>query len=67
MTYIDKDGEEQFIPADLIILSGGVAAVPERASQFYGAGRRTHYIGDCFRPGDVHKAVTAGWATANQI
>ena len=67
VTYIDRDGAEKFIPADLIVLSGGVAAVPEETATFYGSGKRVHYIGDCYRPGDVHKAVTAGFATGNQI
>ena len=65
--YIDKDGSEEFIPADMIVLSGGVAPVPEKAAMFYGAGSHVHYIGDCCRPGDVHKAVTAGFATGSQI
>lgn len=67
VTYIDEHGEEQFVPADLVVLSGGVAATPDLCAQFYGAGTHMHYIGDCYRPGDVHKAVTAGFATASQI
>ena len=67
VTYIDEHGEEQFVPADLVVLSGGVAATPGLCAQFYGSGKHMHYIGDCYRPGDVHKAVTAGFATASQI
>lgn len=67
VTYIDRDGKEQFLPADLVVLSGGVESVPEACARFYGSGDHVHYIGDCYRAGDVHKAVTAGWATANQI
>ena len=67
VTYIDEHGDEQFVPADLVVLSGGVAAVPEQCAAFYGAGKHMHYIGDCYRPGDVHKAVTAGFATGSQI
>jgi pyruvate/2-oxoglutarate dehydrogenase complex dihydrolipoamide dehydrogenase (E3) component len=67
VTYIDRDGKEQFLPADLVVLSGGVEPVPEACARFYGSGDHVHYIGDCYRAGDVHKAVTAGWATANQI
>ena len=67
VAYIDKDGKEQFVPADLIVLSGGVAPVPAETAKFYGSGGHVHYIGDCYRAGDVHKAVTAGFATANQI
>lgn len=67
VTYIDENGQEQFVPADLVVLSGGVAATPDLCAQFYGSGKHMHYIGDCYRPGDVHKAVTAGFATGSQI
>ena len=67
VTYLDENGEEQFIPADLVVLSGGTSAVPDKCAEFYGVGKRIHFIGDCYRAGDVHKAVTAGWAVANQI
>lgn len=67
VTYIDQNGQEQFLPADLVVLSGGVEPVPEQCAAFYGSGGHVHYIGDCYRAGDVHKAVTAGFATANQI
>ena len=67
VTYLDQDGKEQFIPADLVVLSGGVEPVPERCAEFYGSGGHMHYIGDCYRAGDVHKAVAAGFAVANQI
>lgn len=67
VTYIDEDGKEQFVPADLVVLSGGVDPVPADCAKFYGSGEHVHYIGDCLRPGDVHKAVTAGFAVGNQI
>ncbi len=67
VTYVDRDGQTRFVPADLVVLSGGVEPTPDLCAQFYGAGDRVHYIGDCYRAGDVHKAVTAGFAVANQI
>lgn len=67
VSYVDEAGVEQFVPADLVVLSGGVESVPEQCAAFYGAGGHVHYIGDCNRAGDVHKAVTAGFAVANQI
>jgi len=67
VTYLDESGVERFIPADLVVLSGGTEAAPEACAAFYGAGKHMHFIGDCRRAGDVHKAVTAGWAVANQI
>ncbi len=65
--YVDQDGQEQMIPCQMVVLSGGVDPRPADAAAFYGAGLHTHYIGDCCRPGDVHKAVTAGYGIACQI
>lgn len=67
ITYLDKDGVQQRIECELVVLSGGVKPKVSEAAAFYGAAARTHYIGDCCREGDVHKAITAGFATANQI
>lgn len=65
--FIDEHGNRQREDADLVVISGGVEPMPAEAISFYGAGKRTHYIGDCVRAGDVHKAVTSGFAVANQI
>ena len=67
VSYINSEGKEVRIPCDMVVLSGGTAPVPEQCAAFYGSGDHVHYIGDCYRAGDVHKAVSAGWATANQI
>ena len=67
VTYLDEAGQERFVPAELVVLSGGVEPVPAECATFYGSGDHVHYIGDCCRPGDVHKAVTAGFAAGNQI
>lgn len=67
VTYLDKDGDECRIDCDLVVISGGVSPRPADAAKFYGAGKNMHYIGDCFRAGDVHMAISAGFATANQI
>ena len=67
VTYLNEKGEEVRVPCDLVVLSGGTAAVPDKCAAFYGSGDHMHYIGDCQRAGDVHKAVLSGWAVANQI
>lgn len=64
---MDEHGETKFVAAGLIVLATGTEATPEYCKQFYGSGARVRYIGDCVRPGDVHKAVSAGFATGSQI
>ncbi len=65
--FIDENGVTRRIDCDLVVVSGGVKARVGEAAKFYDPSWRTHYIGDCIRAGDVHKAVTGGWAVANQI
>jgi hypothetical protein len=67
VTYIDKDGHEQKVKADLIVLASGAVGKPEESAAFYGAGDHTHYIGDCYRVGHVRHAMAAGFAVGNQI
>lgn len=67
VSYVDEHGEPQFVEAEGIVLATGTEATPEYCKKFYGAGARIRYIGDCVRPGDVHKAVSAGFATGSQI
>lgn len=67
LSYIDKDGKEQRLEADMVIMATGTAGSPEAAGALYGVGKITYYIGDCYRSGDVHKAISAGFATASQI
>lgn len=67
VSYIDNQGQKQRIACDLVVLSGGVKPQPGIAKKFFGAGKQLHVIGDCNRAGDVHKAITAGYAVGNQI
>ena len=67
LTWIDHNGEQKCLKADSVICASGTAPRHQEAAQFYGAAERTYYIGDCNRAGDVHKAVVAGWSTANLL
>ncbi len=67
VTYINKDGHQVTVAADYVVFATGTAADHDGCQALYGAAPHTHYIGDCYRPGDLHKALTAGMATANQI
>ena len=67
VVYLDQNGQEQRIRCDLVVCCTGTASRPSDTAAFYGAGRFTHYVGDCIRPGNVHQAVTEGYGCANQI
>lgn len=67
VVYQDSEGTERRLEAELIVLAGGAEPDTAGASALYGAASRTQYAGDCCRIGNVHMAVTAGFAAANQI
>lgn len=67
VTYVDKSGNRQHIAADLIVLATGAVTRPQECADLYGAGENTHYIGDCIRVANVHRAVTEAFGIANQI
>lgn len=57
VVYTDSDGNEQFVPADSVILCGGVTPHQEEALAFYGASDWCTVIGDCEKPGNVQKCM----------
>lgn len=67
VNYTCKDGNKKKVPCGLIVLASGVKSRPAESAAFYGAGKQTHYIGDCIRVGDVHKAISEAFGCANQI
>ena len=67
ITYLDHEGKEDRVDADLIILATGAKPVPEACSRFYGIAANTQYIGDCFKVANMHFAIRHGFAAANQI
>ena len=67
VNYWSADGALHHISCDLIVLATGAQTSTEACAELYGAGENTHYIGDCIRVADVHRAVTDGFAVAGQI
>ncbi len=65
--YIDAEGNEQKLLADLVVMCTGAKPNNEEASSLFGAAPQTDYIGDCRQIGNVHFAVTSGFGAANQI
>ena len=65
--YIDFEGNEQLMPADLVVMATGGKPQPAESKAFYGLAARTQYIGDCFRVANMHFAIQHGFAAASQI
>lgn len=64
---VTRDGQEQFIKADTVIISTGVTANKAVAESFYGITPDTFTIGDCDKPRKIMEAVFEGYAIASRI
>ena len=67
VTYINYEGKEKHIDADCVVMCTGARPNTEGCAALYGAADRTDMVGDCFRVGNVHFAVTTAFGAANQI
>ena len=67
LTYIDHEGKEDRVDAELIVMATGAKPTPAECAKFYGIAPQTQYIGDCFRVSNMHFAIQHGFAAANQI
>jgi 2-enoate reductase len=69
VTYKDAKGSEKFIPADSVVIYGGLRPMQEEALKFYGSAKTGFYTaGDCTgRCGDVQKSIRSGFLAGSQI
>jgi len=67
VTYIDKDGKENTISADSIVISAGAKAKTDEALSFYGITGEFHMIGDCRKPATIQETTRSAFATAVTI
>lgn len=65
--YWDPDGNPQKIHCQLVVLATGAEGRPDDCSKLYGAAPITRYIGDCYRPSNVHGAISSAYAVINQL
>jgi pyruvate/2-oxoglutarate dehydrogenase complex dihydrolipoamide dehydrogenase (E3) component len=65
---VDKDGNEEFIEADTVILSVGFAAKPDLVAEFADTAPYFRAIGDCNQPGRILPATRdAYWAAMDVL
>ena len=67
VVYADAAGNLHTIPADSVVISGGVMPLQDEALKFYGCTPWFTVIGDCSTPGNVHQCMRTALAAASQI
>ena len=65
--YIDRDGNEQKVVSDSVLLCVGAASNADIAESLIGSAPKMAFIGDCNKFGNVAKAVREGYAAAMNI
>jgi 2,4-dienoyl-CoA reductase-like NADH-dependent reductase (Old Yellow Enzyme family)/NADPH-dependent 2,4-dienoyl-CoA reductase/sulfur reductase-like enzyme len=64
VVYEDKDGKEQSVKADSVVIAVGMQAKHDLALSFYGVSDRLFMIGDCQAAGDVQRAMRSAFSAA---
>jgi pyruvate/2-oxoglutarate dehydrogenase complex dihydrolipoamide dehydrogenase (E3) component len=68
VTYQDSKGQEKSIPADSIVIFGGLRPRQDEAMKFFGTANGFFIIGDCTgNGGDVRKINRIAFAAASRI
>ncbi len=62
-----RDGVEQRIPADSIVVSVGMNPLTEEALNFYNTADRMEMVGDCRKPATIEQAMRSAFAVASNI
>ena len=57
----DRDGNEEFIKADAVVMAVGMKPRSDEAWQLYGIGGQSALVGDCKKPARMNEAVTDGY------
>jgi pyruvate/2-oxoglutarate dehydrogenase complex dihydrolipoamide dehydrogenase (E3) component len=67
VTYIDKNGQAQSLPAECVVIAAGYQPQPDRAIDFAAAGARLFMVGDCNRVGNVQTVIRSAYSSASMI
>lgn len=67
VTYMDAEGKDVTIPADSIVIAGGMNPLHDDALSFNGSADATFVIGDCNKVGSIQKAVVSAYAIASTL
>lgn len=64
VTYVDKEGKEQLLPAESVVMAAGMKPRVSEATALYNPAYRLYTIGDCDKAANVQTAIRAAFATA---
>lgn len=64
VTYLDKDGKEQKILCDAVVMAAGMRSRQAAALALFDSAYKLTMVGDCEKTGNVQKAVRAAFAAA---
>lgn len=67
VVYTDKNGNSHVVPADSVVVSGGVVPLQEEALAYANCAREFKLLGDCNVPNNMQAAIRSGFAAASLI
>lgn len=65
--YYTKDGKEEFIKTNNVIVSVGFKSLPSMARELYGNGFEIYEIGDGKQVGDIYTSIGSAYEIAREI
>lgn len=65
--YLDKDGGEQTVTADTVIIAAGMRARIDEALQYAGVSKYYYRVGDCRQVGNIQKCMRTAYLSASQL
>lgn len=67
ISYRDKDGTEQTLPANTVLLAAGMRSDPTQAMAYAACGKQFYVIGDCDKQGNLQTAIRSGYTVGSCI
>jgi thioredoxin reductase len=67
VVYIDADGKEQSVNADIVVIAAGISPKTDSALKFYDSADRFYMVGDCKTVGGLQSAVRSAFSAAVRL
>ncbi len=67
VTYVDKDGIENTLACDDVVVCGGIEPCIDEAMAYYSAANEFYVVGDADGAGDMPCSIRSGFAAASRI
>jgi 2,4-dienoyl-CoA reductase-like NADH-dependent reductase (Old Yellow Enzyme family)/thioredoxin reductase len=67
VVYVDKDGKEQSVSCDTVILAAGMESCTDEAAALFVPGVKCHLVGDCNKVGNIQKVNRNAFGITSHI